>query len=753
LQINDGNGVFKDIANYSGIAATDWSWGALMFDMDNDGWNDIYVCNGVNRDVTNLDFMNFFADEVYHKMVLSGKKKEINELLQQIPRTPLPNKVFRNDKNLKFTDIGNSWGLTQPTFSNGAAYGDLDNDGDLDLIVNNENQPSLVYKNNARELNKNNYIGFQLTGKDKNSFAIGSKIQVFASGQVFTRELVPARGFQSSMDYKLIIGLGALAHIDSVLIHWPDRTASFIAQPVINQLHRIRQQQVAIFTPVAAKADSVTYLSKLPSSFDKHQEDPVIDFYTERNIPRMLSKEGPKAAVADVNGDRLDDIFIGGTPANDGGHTGQLYIQTANGQFVKKEEKAFNAFADFEDVAVLFFDCDKDGDKDLLVTPGGNKTAANSRELQLRLFKNDGKGNFTLDAVAFPNAGMNISVAIANDFNKDGFEDLFIGARSYPGVYGIDPVSYLFVNDGTGHFKTMDPGKDAGISKIGMVCSATWANITGDESKELIIAGEWMAPQAFSYVGDHFVKETINLSELYGWWQTISTVDINKDGRLDLVLGNIGENFYLLPDLSHPVKLWINDYDQNGSIEKLMTYTIDGKDMPVFLKRDMEEQLPLIKKSSLKNEVYAKKTFQELFSQEAISKSVVKKFTWASSCIAINNGNGNFTIQKLPPMEQLSCINVVHSMDINNDGNMDLVAGGNQFGFLPQFERLDASRGDILINDGKGNFNWQPASKTGLDLRGEVRDIQEVKTKTKTLLLILQNNEYPVLYEVNAIRK
>lgn len=745
LQLNDGNGVFKDIANYSGVAATDWSWGALIFDMDNDGWNDIYVCNGVNRDVTNLDFMNFFADEVYHKMVLSGKKKEINQLLEQIPRTPLPNKVFRNDKNLKFTDIGNNWGLTQTTFSNGAAYGDLDNDGDLDLIVNNENQPSLIYKNNSRELNKNNFIALQLTGKGKNSFAIGSKIQLYGGGQTLVRELVPVRGFQSSIDYKLVIGLGSISKVDSIIITWPDRTASKIQQPAINQLHKIEQQKASSFTPALRVSAQSTYLTQLPAAFDKHTEDAVIDFYIERNIPRMLSKEGPKAAVADVNGDGLDDIYIAGTPAL----PGQLYIQTAAGGFIKKEQPAFKAFSEFEDVAVLFFDCDKDGDKDLLVCPGGNKASANSRELQLRLFKNDGKGNFTLDASAFPNTGMNISVAIANDFNKDGFEDLFMGARSYPGTYGMDPNSFIFVNDGRGHFKLLDAGKDAGISKIGMVCNAIWANVTGNEDKELVIAGEWMTPRIFSFQNDHFTEEKTNLTSLYGWWQSVAVADVNGDGKQDLILGNIGENFYLLPDSTRPVKLWMNDYDQNGSLEKLMTYTMDGKDMPVFLKQDMQEQLPVIKKTSLKNEVYAKKTFQELFTAESIDKSIVKKFTWASSCVAINNGNGNFNIQKLPPMAQLSCVNVVFTTDVNKDGHIDLVLGGNQFGFLPQFERLDASEGDILINDGKGNFTWQPAAATGLHLRGEVRDIKEIKTKEKKLLLLLQNNEYPALYELD----
>ena len=749
LQLNDQHGMFKDIARYAGVPATDWSWGALLFDMDNDGWNDIYVCNGVNRDVTNLDFMNFFADETYHNMVLKGEKKEIAQLLKQIPRTPLPNKAYQNEKNLKFADIGNAWGFSTPTFSNGAAYGDLDNDGDLDLVVSNENQPSFIYRNNSREINHTNYIGISLTGKEKNRFAIGSKVQLFTGNMILTRELVPSRGFQSSVDYKIIIGLGKVTQADSIIITWPDRSSTIIQQPAINKVHNITEKDTKYAIPVTEINEQATFFTQEKTGFDKHQEDDVIDFYTERNIPRILSKEGPKAAAGDVNGDGLDDIFIGGTP----GHPGQLYLQMIDGTFLKKQEKAFMSFMDFEDVAVLLFDCDKDRDLDLLVCPGGNNARPNSRELQLRLFKNDGKGNFSLDDAAFSNTGMNVSVAIDNDFTGDGNTDLFIGSRSFPQVYGADPESYLFVNDGQGHFTDIAKTKNPDIASIGMVCNAVWADISGDSQKELVIVGEWMRPRIFTFKTSHFEEIKTNLDQLSGWWQSVIAVDVNKDGKPDLVLGNMGENFYLQPDSSKPLKLWINDYDHNNSTEKIMTYTIDGRDMPVFLKKDMEDQLPSIKKSNLKNEAYAEKSIQQLFPADILDKAIVKKINYTSSCIAINNGNGNFSIQKLPPMTQLSCINVIWSNDLNGDGSPDLVLGGNQFGFMPQFERLDASLGDILINDGKGNFVWQPVATTGLHLRGEVRDMLTVKTTNGDDLLVLQNNDYPLLYRAGALNK
>ena len=744
LHLNNKDGRFKEIANYSGVPATDWSWGALMFDMDNDGWNDLYVCNGVNRDVTNLDFMNFFADETYHKMVLSGEKKKIEELLKQIPRTPLPNKVFRNDTNLKFTDVGYSWGFTDPTFSNGAAYADLDNDGDLDLIINNENQPAFIYKNNSRELNHNNYFGLTLKGKGNNTFAVGSKVKLFTGNEILTRELIPSRGFQSSMDYKIIIGLGKSTAIDSVIIIWPDRSFTKLENPEINKTHIIQQPATGKQIQTIPHTIS-TFFTQVKSNFEKHEENEVIDFYKERNIMRLLSREGPKAAVGDVNGDSLDDVFIGGTP----GHPGQLYIQTTNGSFIKKEEKVFQQFIDFEDIAVLLFDCDHDGDFDLLICPGGNNVRVNSRELQLRLFKNDGKGNFTLDASAFPNTGMNISVAIANDFNSDGYQDLFIGGRSYPETYGINPQSFLFINDGNGHFTDIAKKVNPDIANAGMICGATWADVAGDSAKELIIVGEWMSPRIFSFKKDRFEELKTNLSQMYGWWQTVTAADLNGDGKQDLVLGNMGENFYLQPDSSRPVKLWINDNDQNGDLDKVLTYTIDEKDMPVFLKREMEEQMPLIKKENLKNEQYAKKTIQELFPSQVIDKAIVKKVTYPGSCIAFNNGDGTFNIQKLPAMAQLSCINVARCMDLNNDGHPDIILGGNQFGFLPQFERLDASFGDILLNNGTGQFTWQDDSKTGFNLNGEVRDIAEIRSGNSKYLLFLQNDQYPVLYRLN----
>lgn len=745
LQLNNKNGKFIDIANYSGVSATDWSWGALMFDADNDGYNDIYVCNGVNRDVTNLDFMEFFANDVVQKMILSGKKEGVDEILKKIPQTPLVNKMFKNLGNLKFSDVGESWGFDQPSFSNGAAYGDLNNDGALDLVVNNENGPAFVYKNNSRTINKNNYLGIFLKGIDKNTYAIGTDIKLYVGSEILSREVIPSRGFQSSVDYKQIIGLGKSKKIDSMIILWPDRTYSKYLDPPIDTVLVISQPiNAKLYGTTEKLSDTNTIFVPVKSSFEKHQEDDNLDFNYERNIPEMLSREGPKAAVGDVNGDGLPDIYIGGTKD----HPGQLYLQTKSGQFVKKKEPVFDQYSDFEDEAVLFFDADNDGDLDLYVGPGGNNNPPFSRQMQSRLYINDGKGNFSIDVNAFPQNGMNTGVAIAYDFNHDGYQDLFIGGRNFPRDYGVSPSSYLYINDGHGHFKDIAKAKNPDIANIGMVTGAVWANVVGDTAKELIITGEWMAPRIFSYNGDHFVEVKSNLNKLFGLWQTVTAADVNGDGKLDLIFGNIGENFYLRPDSMNPVKLWINDFNHNGNLDKILTYTIKGRDMPVFLKNDMQYEIPLLKKQNLKHEDYAEKSIQQLFPSDVLQKCTVKEFNYPSSVVAINNGNGNFTIKKMPPTAQLSSVNAIHCMDVNDDGKTDLVIGGNLYTFLPQFERLDASFGDVLLNDGNGNFKWVAQKKTGLNVQGMVRDIAEIPGKNGPSILFLINNEFPALYDL-----
>ncbi len=741
LMVNNKNGQFVETGYYSGVSATDWSWGALFFDADNDGFNDIYVCNGINHDVTNLDFMDFFADDIVKNMVISGQKQSVDSVLKNIPIFPMPNKAFRNNGNLSFSDAGETWGFMEPTFSNGAAYGDLDNDGDLDLVVNNENQASFVYRNNSREQNGNTYIGVMLKGKGSNSYAIGSKIEVYSGKDIYCREVVPSRGFQSSVDYKQIIGLGKLTGVDSMTVTWPDRSRSTYKAPELNKVHQL--QQPAGGSPLnVQEAASNTLLQLLTIDLDKHSEDDYIDFYYERNLPQLLSREGPGIAQGDVNGDGMEDMYIGGAK----GQSGQLYMQGATG-FIKKEQAVFKVYADLEDVAVLFFDADGDKDLDLYIGSGGNNMEKNSREAQHRLYTNDGAGNFTIDVRAFPNNDMNISVAVNYDYDGDGDEDLYIGSRSVPFSYGVSPHSYIYNNDGKGRFSDVTQQLNPSLAKAGMITGAVWCDVTGDNRKELIITGEWMATKIYSYNkgGNKFEEQVnTNLGELYGWWQSIAAGDINGDGKADLIIGNIGENFYLRPNKDNPVKLWLHDYDQSGTMDQFLTRTVDKRDMPVFLKREITDQFPALKKQNLKHSEYARKSVQDLFSKELISKSAQKVFNYCQSIIAINDGKGSFRVEPLPQMVQLSSVNAIALTDINKDNRPDMILGGNLFNFPPQFGRLDASYGHVVLNGGEDKLNYVETRQSGLLLRGEVRDIRVIGEYIVTVI----NNEKPVVYQV-----
>jgi hypothetical protein len=743
LMINNKNGQFLETANFSGVSATDWSWGALFFDADNDGLNDIYVCNGVNRDVTNLDFMDFFGNDIIQKMVISGQKENVDSVLKHIPINPLPNSVFRNRGNLQFTDAGKEWGFTQPSLSNGAAYGDLDGDGDLDLVVNNENEPAFVYRNNSREQNHNNYISVMLHGRAPNTFAIGARIKVYRGGEVLYREVVPSRGFQSSVDYRQVIGLGSAASVDSMIVIWPDQRYTRYDHPRINKSYEIMEGSDSTRPYHPEQPSAAPLLQAVPVKMDKHQEDDYIDFYYERNLPEMLSREGPHMAKGDVNGDGLEDLYIAG--AKD--QPGQLYLQSPEGGFVKKEEEVFKQYADFEDVAVLFFDADSDGDLDLFIGSGGNNTRPGGRELQHRLYKNDGHGNFSIDPAAFSENSMNISVAVADDYDGDGDLDLFVGSRSVPYQYGAVPQSYLYQNDGHGHFRDVAP---AFLARVGMVTSAEWVDLTGDGKKELVVAGEWMSPRIFAYRQGRLEEiSNTGLQGLQGWWQRVASVDVNGDGRMDLVLGNVGENFYLRPDPKNPVKLWLADFDHNGQTDQFLTRTVEGRDVPVFLKREITDQFPGLKKDNLKHSDYAKKSIQDLFSKEVLQAADKLQFNYCASVVAINKGDGSFLVKQLPMAVQLSSVNAICATDINGDGRADLVVGGNMFSFPPQFGRLDASYGAVLMGKGDGSFNVMEQKYSGLSLRGEIRDIQTIKTKSGDRLLFLQNNEQPVLYKLH----
>jgi hypothetical protein len=748
LQLNNKNGKFKEVAHFSGVQASDWSWGEMIFDADNDGYNDIYISNGIYRDLTNQDFIDFFANNMIQKMVLTGKKEEISSIIEKMSSQPISNKMYRNNGDLTFKESAKAWGLAIPSFSNGAAYADLDNDGDLDMVVSNNNMPAFIFKNKSREVNKNHFVAVQLTGLDQNPNAVGAKINLFVNGQILSKEVIPARGFQSSVDYKQVFGLGNASKVDSVQIIWPNLKTSVLDIHKVDTLYKWAQAKLET-KPFEIKQVAVQplFTEMTNAHFDTHVENDHVDFYAERIIPRMLSQEGPKAATGDLNGDGLVDLFIGGAA----GKGGAIYLQNANGQLVKKPQPAFIPFNSYEDVAAVFFDADKDGDLDLLVGAGGNDKLANSGELNHRLFLNDGKGNFTYHANAFPSFSYNTGIMVPLDYDGDGDLDIFVGARNTPLRYGVTPASSIYENDGKGNFIEKTSSIAPQFAKLGMVTSAVWGKVLNAQKNQLVVVGDYMYPMVFSFVNGKFVEEKTNLNNLYGWWQNIQIADLDGDGNNDLIIGNMGENGYLKPNAENPVKLWMYDFDGNESLDKILTRGINGKDYTVFLKAEMQEQIPLIKKENLNYKDYAKKTFQELFKPELIAKAEQKLYNYTSSIIAWGNGKGQFTVQRLPNQVQFSSLNASLPTDVNGDGKLDLVMGGNQFGFLPQFGRLDANYGLVLVNKGKRQFEVMEDKASGLAITGQVRDIVALPTKTAQQVLFIRNDDFPVLLKLNAV--
>lgn len=746
LHLNNRDKTFSEIAHFAGVAATDWSWGALMFDMDNDGFRDIYVCNGIYQDVIDQDFMDFFANDVMQKMALTGKKEELGKVTEQMPSVPIKNKAFRNRGDLSFEDMGDQWGFSKPTFSNGAAYADLDNDGDLDLVVNNVNQTALVYQNTSTEKLKNHHLTVTLKGMGANSFAIGSMVNLYRGGEQLNYQLVPSRGFQSSVDYKMVFGLGQKTAIDSIVVIWPNLSKSVVLNPPADSTLTFDWAKsvgkvsgnLYDFFPKENKLFEL-----INSPFAQHKENRTfIDFYNEGLTFRMLSREGPKAAVADVNGDGRVDIFIGGAMRQ----AGQVYLQTTNGGFTVLKQQALELDSMYEDTAARFFDADGDGDQDLFVGSGGNHQQPNSRWMTDRLYFNDGKGIFQLQERALTPNGMNTAVAIPLDFDKDGDLDLFVGSRSVPQIYGTPPRHYLYENDGKGQFRDVVKEVCPELLRLGMVTDATLANVGGDNSPELIIVGEWRNPMVFEVKnGLHLVKT--NLSDYSGWWYAVQAADLDNDGDQDLVLGNRGENFYFTGTKEKPCKLWVGDFDSNGMLEKIMTRNIGGKDMPIPMKKELTSQLPGLKKENLRHSEYAKKSIQELIPAEALKKAVVMEANYFKTVVAMNDGNGKFTLKPLPAEVHFSCVKAIQIADLNGDKLPDLVLAGNDAGFTPQFSKLDASFGHVLLNKGKGEFERLENRKSGLMIRGDVKQLCELKTKNGRQLVALVNGSQPWLFK------
>lgn len=744
LQINNGNNTFSEIANYSGVAKTDWSWAGLLLDMDNDGYRDIFVTNGINHDLTDIDFVDFFANDIIQNMVLTGQKQTIDSIINKMPQKPQPNYAYKNNGDLTFTNEADVWGFNTPSFSNGAAYADLDNDGDLDLVVNNVNMPSFVYKNNSETLTQNNYIKIKLEGDKLNTFAIGSTAKIYAENKIFTQELMPSRGFQSSVDYVMTIGLGNISKIDSIRIIWPNSKTQKFTNIKVNQLLNLKQTDAVSDYKIPKKQNYKTFFKELPNELMAHKENTYSDFDFEGLISKKLSQEGPALAVADVNNDGNEDLFIGGGKNQEG----VLYINKGEAKLIPKFSRVFEEDAYLEDTAAAFFDADGDNDMDLMVAASGNEVGEESN-YKIRLYINDGNGNFTNNSKTIPFTKNNISVIAPYDFDGDGDVDVFVGSRSVVGTYGVNPQQLFLENQGNATFVDATERVGYALKDAGMITSAIWEDIDGDNKKDLITVSDWGSPKIFLNSGKQLNKTTSTLDTLYGWWNVVKATDIDNDGDLDLILGNQGDNTLYRASFEEPMKMWINDYDNNGTIEQIFSRHLNQEDYPIHMKKELTEQIVSLKKENLKASDYATRTINQLFSENIINNTIVKEVNISESVIAINNGNGKFAIKTLPVNVQLSCVCDISCTDINNDGFIDLIMAGNNFEFKPQFSRLDANYGSVLINNQKDNFEWQDYSKSGFFVKNEVKHIKQFKDKDgKAYLIVVINDDKPKIFAI-----
>ncbi|WP_242156930.1 VCBS repeat-containing protein [Aestuariivivens sediminis] len=742
LQLNLGDNYLAEIANLSGVSKTDWSWGALLFDMDNDGYKDIYVCNGIYHDLTNQDFMTFFANDIIQNMVLTGKKEEVSNIINKMPSNPITNYAFKNSGNLGFENVTHAWGFDKLTFSNGAAYGDLDNDGDLDLAINNVNQEALVYKNNAETLTQNNYIKIQLQGKSPNRYGIGSKIKLFSNKEVILQEVIPSRGFQSSVDYVQTIGIGNKT-IDSIQIIWPDNSFQILTNVLPKKKYIFKQENASLKLTFSNKNKN-TFFSEVENKLESHQENHHSDFNYEGLIPQMLSKEGPTISIADVNGDGLDDVFLGGAK----GQVSKLFFQTTSGDLIAPREQGFEKDKDLEDTASAFFDADNDGDLDLMVGTGGNEVE-DEKNYKTRLFLNNGKGYFGKSSETIQATFHNASVIAPCDFDDDGDMDVFVGSRSVPTIYGINAKQQLLENNGKGGFKDVTKNKAYVFNGLGMVTDAKWYDFNADGKKDLIVTEDWGTPRVFENNGKQLVERNTNLSQFKGWWNAINVSDLNHDGLPDLVLGNNGLNLPYKPSKENPIKIFVNDFDNNGTIEQILTETIDGKDVPIITKHELTAQIVSLKKKNLKFSEYATKSIDELFPEEIISQSIVREVNISQTVVALNSISGDFKIIPLPTQVQFSSVSAIAVLDVNNDSNLDLVMGGNQYNFKPQYSRLDANYGSLLLGEGNGTFNWVDYDDSGFFVDGEIKHIATLKTTKGIELIIGINNQQPKIFKLN----
>jgi enediyne biosynthesis protein E4 len=748
LQLNrgmvDGKLRFSDIGLLSGVAATDWSWAPLFADFDNDGLKDLFVTTGIYRRPNDLDYIASLDS------IPTGARPPAERLIAKMPHRSSPSYLFHNNGDLTFTNVASNWGLGAAGFANGAAYVDLDNDGALDLVVNNLNAPATIYRNRARELDsaRHHFLSVILRGMSPNTAGIGAKVMVTAGGKHQMVEVMPTRGFESSVDPRPHFGLGSARVVDSLTVIWPDRRVQTLTDVPADRFITLSQADARGRWPYARPQTRRLFTDVSPRLAPpyKHRENPFFDFSREPLMPHLLSTEGPALAVADVNGDGREDIYVGGAKWQ----AAALFVQDANGHFRATPQPAFKADSLDEDVAAAFFDADGDGKLDLYVVSGGNEFWE-GEPLRDRLYLNDGHGNFLRAEDALPEFYHNGSCVAA------GGQFLFVGSRDVPRQYGVIPRSYLLENDGHGHFRDVTRELAPGLDSIGMVTAATWVDYDGDGRLDLIVVGEWMPVRVFHQEkGGHFVDRTdqAGFAKSNGWWNSVQVADLNGDGRPDLILGNLGLNSIIHASRDEPARLYVGDFFGTGRVTPILTSYRHGTSYPLAGRDQLLQVAPSLRARFPTYASFGASRIEDIIPTKALRTARVLEADQFASAIALNRGDGTFQLVALPAEAQFAPVYATLAGDFDGDGKTDIVLGGNFSGVTPVEGRYDASYGLFLKGDGHGGFVPVDMEQSGLAIDGQVRHMALLQHASgDKLIVIARNNDSLQLEEITSLHK
>ena len=735
LHRNMGNNSFFEISRLSNVAASEWSWASLLFDADNDGLKDIFISNGIYKDLLDRDYLIYMANEDKIRDMIKTDGEIMNKLVDLMPSQAVPNASFKNEGEFQFVEMTSQWGFDTPSFSNGSAYGDIDNDGDLDLVVNNVNMQAFTYENTI-DTSSNKSITIGLKGADKNTFAIGAKVEIYYGGNKYgSLENFPSRGFQSSISYQLQFGTSTYDTIDSLIITWPNGFRSKKLNLKTNDSYLYDQNEETSFVKTSGIVDYKNSIRSIESLFQfKHRENNAVDFNKEQLLPEMCNNEGPKIASADINKDNITDFYIGGAK----GQVGTLYLSRDNGSY-DQITKPFQLNINSEDTDAVFFDSDNDGDLDLYVTSGGKSFSKFDYALNDRLYINEGNGHLkiNLESLKFPGS-ISTSTVSVSDYDGDGDNDLFIGERFKVNIYGTPTSGYILENKGNNDFEVQQL---EGLKDIGLITDSHWADINSDGVKDLIISGEWMPISIFINNNGQLVNETeaYGLSDTSGLWKTIEVKDIDNDGKVDIIAGNKGENSFYKPGM----RMYLSDFDNNGTIEQIICQKRDDDYYPIVDRDELVAQLAGLKQKLLYYKDYSDATIKSIFSKDQLKKAIILDVKMLNTAIFLNK-NKTFVSQKLPNEIQYSNVSAIETIDVDKDGVLDILFGGNQFLIKPQFGIDDASKGWLLYGNSSNNFN----KVISLKIDGQIRDFHVENLKDEIMLITSINNDSLQFYKV-----